>query len=187
MACSLLGEWRGGPAHVGWIFPENGLVRIDRRLFREPRAGTAQVADLEDCIFCKIIDRQEHAIVVYEDEYSIAFLDKHPLNPGHTLVVPRKHYAFMHEMPLEEVGRLFVSVAKVMRGVRKASRADGINIGQSNGQAASQEVFHMHVHVIPRFTSDSSGGLTFPERKMMGLADRESMGTRIREAVEATS
>ena len=140
---------------------------------------------MEDCIFCRIIAGQEHAIVVYEEDHSIAFLDKHPLNPGHTLVPPKKHYASMHEMPPEEVGRLFVSVARVMRGVRKASKADGINIGQSNGRAASQEVFHMHVHIIPRFDHDSRGGLTFPERKRMGLADREAIGKQIRQAIEA--
>ena len=137
-----------------------------------------------DCIFCRIIAGQEHAIVVYEDEHSVAFLDKYPLNPGHTLVLPKKHCVFMHEMPPDEVGRLFVSVAKVMRGVRKASKADGINIGQSNGRAASQEVFHMHVHIIPRFNDDSSGGLTFPERKQMGIADREVIGKQIKQAIE---
>ncbi len=139
---------------------------------------------MEDCIFCRVIAGQEHAIVVYQDDHSIAFLDKYPLNPGHTLVLPKKHYAFMHEMPPEEVGRLFVSVAKVMKGVRKVSKADGINIGQSNGRAASQEVFHMHVHIIPRFNDDSTGGLTFPERKRMGLADREVIGKQIKQAIE---
>ncbi|HEY5620465.1 MAG TPA: HIT family protein, partial [Candidatus Bathyarchaeia archaeon] len=68
--------------------------------------------------------------------------------------------------------------------VRKASKADGINIGQSNGRAASQEVFHMHVHIIPRFNDDSSGGLTFPERKQMGIADREVIGKQIKQAIE---
>ena len=87
-------------------------------------------------------------------------------------------------MPPREVGELFTSVAKVMKGVRKASRADGINIGQSNGQAASQEVFHVHVHVIPRFNKDSPGGLTFPERKRMNLAEREDVGKRVRKAIE---
>ena len=140
---------------------------------------------MEDCIFCKIIGRQEHAIVVYEDDHSIAFLDKYPLNPGHTLVLPKKHYAFMHEMPPEEVGRLFVSVAKVMRGVRKASKADGINIGQSNGRAASQDVFHIHVHIIPRFNADSREGLGFPERKNTVLSDREQVGKLVKKAIEA--
>ncbi len=139
---------------------------------------------MEDCIFCKIVKGHERSTVVYEDGHSLAFLDIHPLNPGHTLVIPKKHYATMNEMPSEEVGQLFVSVAKVMRGVHKATEADGINIGQSNGTAASQEVFHMHVHIIPRFANDASGGLTFPERKKMALSEKETIGEQIKQAIE---
>ncbi len=120
---------------------------------------------------------------MYEDRDSLAFLDHFPLNPGHTLVVPKKHFATMQEMPSEDVGRLFVSVAKVVKGVQKATRADGINIGQSNGIAASQEVFHMHVHIIPRFNHDSKGGMMFPERKRAPLAEREEMGRTVRKAI----
>jgi histidine triad (HIT) family protein len=135
----------------------------------------------EECIFCKIISKKAGAVTVYEDEHSIAFLDIHPLNPGHTLVIPKKHYASMVEMPPEDVGRVFVSVARVMRGVMKASKADGINIGQSNGRAASQEVFHMHVHVIPRYIHELPGG--FPERKTVSDSDLEQIGRKIRAAI----
>ena len=137
----------------------------------------------EDCIFCKIISKKAGAVIVFEDERSLAFLDIHPLHPGHTLVVPKKHYPSMVEMPPEEVGRVFVSVAKVMRGVMKASKADGINIGQSNGRAASQEVFHMHVHVIPRYIHELPGG--FPERKTATDADLEQMGRKINAMIES--
>jgi histidine triad (HIT) family protein len=136
----------------------------------------------EDCIFCKIVSKKADAVIVFEDENSIAFLDIHPLNPGHTLVVPKKHYPSMVEMPPDEVGKIFASVSKVMRGVMKASKADGINIGQSNGRAASQEVFHMHVHVIPRFIHELPGG--FPERKNASEADLEQVGRKIRTAIE---
>jgi len=135
----------------------------------------------EDCIFCKIVSKKAGAVTVFEDEHSLAFLDIHPLNPGHTLVVPKKHYPSMVEMPPEEVGRVFVSVAKVMRGVMKASKADGINIGQSNGRAASQEVFHMHVHVIPRYIHELPGG--FPERKTASETDLEQIGRKIKAAI----
>jgi histidine triad (HIT) family protein len=88
----------------------------------------------------------------------------------------------MVEMPSEEVGRVFVSVAKVMKGVMKASKADGINIGQSNGRAASQEVFHMHVHVIPRYIHELPGG--FPERKTASKDELDQIGRKIRAAIE---
>lgn len=138
---------------------------------------------MENCIFCKIAKHEAESAKVFEDEDSIAFLDHYPLNPGHTLVVPKKHYPTMAEMPEDEVGRLFVKVARLMKAVRSASRADGINIGQSNGTAASQEVPHMHVHVIPRFNRDSAGGLTFPERKRMSQEERERIAGRIRKAL----
>jgi histidine triad (HIT) family protein len=136
----------------------------------------------EDCIFCKIVSKKAAAVIVFEDANSIGFLDIHPLNPGHSLVVPKKHYPSMVEMPPEEVGRVFVSVAKVMKGVMKASKADGINIGQSNGRAASQEVFHMHVHVIPRYIHELPGG--FPERKTASDADLEQIGKKIKAAIQ---
>ena len=88
----------------------------------------------------------------------------------------------MAEMPPEEVGRVFVFVARVMRGVMKASKADGINIGQSNGRAASQEVFHMHVHVIPRYIHELPEG--FPERKTASDAELEQIGRKIKAAIE---
>ncbi|HZY46751.1 MAG TPA: HIT family protein [Candidatus Bathyarchaeia archaeon] len=136
----------------------------------------------EDCIFCRIVSRKAKAVIVYEDAHSLAFLDIHPLNPGHTLVIPKKHYPSMVEMPPEEVGKVFVSVSKVMRGVRKASNADGINIGQSNGRAASQEVFHMHAHIIPRYIHELPEG--FPERKTATEAELEQVGKKIKAAIE---
>ena len=134
----------------------------------------------EDCIFCNIVSGKASAVKVFEDENSLAFLDIHPLNPGHTLVIPKKHYPSMVEMPTDEVGRIFTSVAKVMRGVRKAAKADGINIGQSNGRAASQEVFHMHVHIIPRHNHEMPG---FPERKIASEADLQQIGNQIKSAI----
>ncbi len=136
---------------------------------------------VEDCIFCRIVNKQAEASLVYEDDYTLAFLDIHPLNPGHTLVIPKKHYPNVFEMPLEEVGRVFVSAAKVARAVRKASRADGISIGQSNGRAASQEVFHMHIHIIPRFNHEMMSG--FPNRKETHRAELEEVGRKIKAAI----
>ncbi len=126
-----------------------------------------------DCVFCQIVQRKAPAEIVFEDDDTISFLDIYPLNHGHALVISKKHYATLDEMPPKEVGRLFESVAEIMRAVKEAVRADGINIGQSNGRAASQDVFHVHAHVIPRFSRDSPDGETFPDRKTFGESDRE--------------
>jgi len=141
----------------------------------------------EDCIFCNIVERHAPADIVYEDGHSIAFLDIYPLNPGHTLVVSKKHYATLDEMPPEEVGLLFSTVAKVMKGVKEAVGADGINIGQSKGKAASQDVFHVHVHIIPRFTQENSEGNTFPDRKKLGKQEMEKLGRKIKSQVQTRS
>jgi len=138
----------------------------------------------EDCVFCRIADKEADATVVYEDPHTLAFLDIHPLNPGHTLVIPKKHYTNMLDMTSEQAGRVFASVNKVMKGVQKASRADGISIGQSNGKAASQEVFHMHVHIIPRFNHEMMSG--FPNRKQTHRAELDEIGRKIRTAMETS-
>ncbi len=138
---------------------------------------------VDDCIFCKVVSKHAEATIVYEDAHTLAFLDIHPLNPGHTLVIPKKHYPNMLEMPVDEAGRVFVSVAKVMKGVEKASKADGISVGQSNGRAASQEVFHMHVHIIPRFNHEMMGG--FPNRKQMHRSELEEIGRKVKAAIES--
>ncbi len=137
---------------------------------------------VEDCIFCKIIRKQADATVVYEGPETIAFLDISPLNHGHTLVVPKLHYPTMMEMPPEEVGKLFTVVAKLIKGIQKATSADGISIGQSNGKAASQEVFHVHVHIIPRYNHE----MMFPERKQAKRQELEEIGRKIRDAIAKT-
>jgi len=135
----------------------------------------------EDCIFCKIVNGEAEATVVYEDPHTLAFLDIRPLNPGHTLVIPKKHYTNMLDMPSEEAARVFASVNRVMKGVHKVSGADGISIGQSNGIAASQEVFHMHVHIIPRFNHEMMSG--FPNRKQTHRRELHEIGRKIKEAI----
>ena len=106
------------------------------------------------CLFCKIISGEIPSKKVYEDEHVFAFLDINPRNPGHTLVIPKKHYVTLLEMPEKEVGKLFEGVRFVADAVKKGSNADGLSVVQSNGKAAGQVVTHVHVHLIPRFMSE---------------------------------
>ena len=103
----------------------------------------------ESCAFCKIARKEAPASRVYEDEQVIAFLSIQPINIGHTLVVPKKHYKNIYEIPEEEVGYLYKIVKKIAHAVTKAVDAEGIRIVQNNGEAAGQVIFHMHVHIIP--------------------------------------
>lgn len=107
-------------------------------------------------MFCRIAAKKEPASVVYEDEDVIAFMDIRPVNMGHALVMPKKHYRDLLEMPDEEVGKLFSKIKEISLRIKKTTGADGISIIQSNGKAALQDIFHMHVHVIPRFGHDKS-------------------------------
>jgi histidine triad (HIT) family protein len=104
---------------------------------------------MSECIFCQIIRKEAPASIVYEDEQVVAFLSNRPVNEGHTLVVPKKHYENIYGISEEEAGFLFKIVKRVAHAVKDVTGAEGIRIVQNNGEAAGQVVFHVHVHVIP--------------------------------------
>ena len=103
----------------------------------------------ESCEFCRIIRREAPASRVYDDEQVFAFLSNHPVNPGHTLIVPKKHYENIYEVPDEEIAHIFKVSKKIASAVKKAVMTEGIRIVQNNGEAAGQVIAHLHVHVIP--------------------------------------
>jgi histidine triad (HIT) family protein len=103
------------------------------------------------CIFCKIVKKQAPASIIYEDETVIVFLDKRPLNEGHTLVIPKKHYVDIFDIPENQLSQVHKVAQQVSLAVKKATKADGISIIQQNGKATAQDIFHLHVHVVPRF------------------------------------
>lgn len=109
---------------------------------------------MNDCLFCKIVAGATPSEKIYEDEDTFAFLDIHPINRGHTLVIPKAHYANIYEAPEEVFARLMHTVRFLAPKIKQAVGADGINIGINNDKAAGQLVFHLHVHIIPRFDED---------------------------------
>ncbi len=104
----------------------------------------------EDCIFCKIVRKEVPASIVYENEAVLAFLDIRPVSEGHVLVIPKAHYETIFDTPEELLAQVYKIVKKVAEVVKKVVKVDGISIIQQNGRAADQDVFHLHVHVIPR-------------------------------------
>ena len=108
---------------------------------------------MENCIFCKIINKEIPASVIYEDADTLAFLDISPVNLGHTLVIPKKHFKNILETPEDVMAHMMKIVKKVSHGL-EALKPDGINIKMNNREAAGQDVFHSHIHIIPRFTGD---------------------------------
>lgn len=107
-----------------------------------------------ECIFCKIVGGQVPAKKILEDEEALAFLDINPAHAGHTLVIPKKHYEQITDIPDEELKSLIVAVKKTAKAIDQSLKPDGLNIHQSNRAAAGQVVSHAHFHVIPREKDD---------------------------------
>lgn len=108
----------------------------------EPAASTA-------CVFCQIIQGKIPAIKVHEDQSTLTFMDMQPLNPGHTLTVPKVHATNLFEISEVDLNAVAVASQRIARAVHAALKPGGIRIIQTNGAAAGQSVFHYHVHVIP--------------------------------------
>ena len=107
-----------------------------------------------DCIFCKIVKGEIPSAKLYEDDNVYAFLDIGPVHKGHSLVIPKKHYEDMFDVPGELLGKQIQAVQRVAAAVKKATGCDGVNIAQSNGKAAGQVVPHIHFHIMPRYLDD---------------------------------
>ncbi|MFB6265713.1 MAG: HIT family protein [Candidatus Nanohaloarchaea archaeon] len=110
--------------------------------------------DPGECPFCRIIDGKLESYTVYEDENALAFLDLNPVSRGHTLVVPKVGVARLDGLDTEETAGLFNAVREVEEKIVEGLKPEGVNLLQSNGEAAGQEIFHLHVHVIPRYRED---------------------------------
>ena len=109
---------------------------------------------MSECIFCKIIAGQIPSFKIYEDDKVLAFLDINPVNPGHTLVVPKNHAADLIDASEEDVIELIRAVKKLAPAIIKGAGAEGFNLGVNNGGVAGQVVNHLHFHIMPRFSGD---------------------------------
>ena len=112
---------------------------------------------MADCVFCRIVAGEIPCTKVFEDGLCLAFLDIGPISPGHTLLIPKAHYETIHQMPADEAAHLARHIPLLAAAVQKAVRAEGINVLQNNGACSGQEVFHVHVHLIPRWPEDGLG------------------------------
>ena len=127
-------------------------------------------------MFCKIVRKQAPASIVYEDRGVMAFLDIRPLNLGHTLIIPKPHYVDIFDTPNEVVCEVHLVTKQVALAVKKATRADGISIIQQNGKPAGQDIFHLHVHVVPRFE-----GQKLPAFHELKRVERDKLDATARE------
>lgn len=110
----------------------------------------------EDCIFCKIIDGEIPSAKVYEDDFVYAFLDISQVTKGHTLIIPKTHTKNIYETPEDVASEFFARVPKVANAIKATYNPIGMNLLNNNEAPADQSVFHLHIHLIPRY-GDNDG------------------------------
>lgn len=133
----------------------------------------------ETCIFCKIVKKQAPSSIIYEGKTVLAFLDIRPLNLGHSLVVPKAHYVDIFDIPENELCNIHKVSKLISPAIIKATKADGISIIQQNGKPAGQDIFHLHVHVVPRFEGQKMPN--FNDLKPIEREKLDEMAKKIRQ------
>lgn len=106
------------------------------------------------CLFCRIVAGEIPSTKIYEDATTYAFMDINPGTPGHALVIPRAHAADIHDVPPDVLGDMARTAQRVANAAKRHLGCGGVNIVQSSGAVAFQSVFHIHIHVIPRYEGD---------------------------------
>ncbi|ADJ13449.1 HIT family protein [Halalkalicoccus jeotgali] len=138
-------------------------------------------------IFSQIVDGEIPARVVYEDETTMAFLDANPLAPGHTLVIPKAEHERLNDLPDDLASDLYDTLHRLIPVIEGAVDAPASNVAFNNGEAAGQEVPHVHGHIIPRFEDDGGNPIhaiagsppNLDDEELDDIAERISTDTRI--------
>ena len=136
---------------------------------------------MDDCTFCRIIGGEHSADVVLDEPEALAFLDRHPVFPGHVLLVPRRHVESLDELAPELVAPLFDAARRLSRAVREAVEAEGSFVAVNNH--ISQSVPHLHVHILPRRKRDGLRGFFWPRLGYEDEVHRLRTARAIREAL----
>jgi histidine triad (HIT) family protein len=140
-----------------------------------------------DCVFCKLLAGELEASLVYQDGLCSAFMDIQPVNPGHMLVVPRRHVPYLADLKQEEGARMFCVAQRLGAALRRSGvRCEGVNLFLADGEAAGQEVFHAHLHVFPRYAGDGFGlvfSASYSQRP--GRKELNEIAGRVKDALRA--
>jgi histidine triad (HIT) family protein len=133
-----------------------------------------------DCLFCDILDGKKDGHFLYEDDSHVSFLDKYPIDDGHSLIIPRKHHEKITDMTSEDVGKIFSLTPKIAKAILDATGADAFSLGQNNGKAAKQIVPHVHIHIIPRYNSK---GTVWTKRQISSDDELLELSKKIRSLI----
>lgn len=140
----------------------------------------------EKSVFEMIIDREIPAHILYEDDDVIAFLDAFPVAKGHTLVVPKVKVENIYDLSPESGAKVMAVISKVARALRATYEPEGLNVLQNNGAFASQSVFHIHFHLIPRYKDEHDGfGLKWEDIKELTDEDKAKIANEIKGHLDA--
>jgi histidine triad (HIT) family protein len=132
-------------------------------------------------IFSRIVAGEIPAVKLYEDAQTFAFMDIGPASRGHSLVIPKDEHADLFDTPAETFAAVMLSAQRVAKALKAALGCDGLNLIQNNGAAAGQTVFHLHVHLIPRWEGDGAVKLWSPGQA--SAAELEALATQVRAAL----
>ena len=130
-------------------------------------------------IFTDIIERKLPGFIIFEDEKHVAILDKYPIDTGHSLVIPKKPYEKIIDMPKNEVAELFSLVPQIANAILKATGAVAFSIAQNNGKEAKQIIPHVHVHIIPRYADKAT---MWTKRNILADDELEELHQKIKDA-----
>lgn len=130
-----------------------------------------------DTLFAKIVAREIPAEIIFEDDLVVAFLDIHPINHGHSLVVPKKQFENVFDGDSETLAHMMVVGQKIAQALKTAGLADGVNLIMNNGAEAGQEVWHAHLHVIPRKAGDHS--FAIPKHVTLQVGDLKTTQAKL--------
>ena len=139
----------------------------------------------DDCIFCKIVRGEIPSSVIFEDDVCIAFLDVFPINKGHSLLIPKKHFVNLLDVDPDIAAHLARKLIDLTRGIKNATSEEGVMIIAANGAGAGQEVPHLHFHAIPR-SKGANFGFRFPpgyRESMANRAELDEISNKIRNAI----
>src|SRR5713226_3741669 len=134
-----------------------------------------------DCSFCKIVRSETQSYNVFEDDMSLAFLDKRPLFPGHCLLIPKSHYETLIDLPTSFVAPLFQNAQLLAHAIEKGLQAEGTFVAINN--RISQSVPHLHIHIVPRHKKDGLKGFFWPRQYYQDEATIQNIQSTLRSTV----
>jgi histidine triad (HIT) family protein len=119
---------------------------------------------MNNCVFCDIVSGAAPSSMIYRDEHCTAFMDIQPVNPGHLLVIPNHHATYLADLDEDTGAHMFRVAQQLAQTLRKSEiKCEGVDLFLADGEAAGQEIFHVHLHIIPRYKGDGFGFRFGPE------------------------